>query len=185
MVWLWASAAFPEGDVHKQSTVNVSSVTVHQPAVPETDNSTWPHRDNLIWPHLDRPEPFLRQPIRSIMAGCWRGKRSTARAFQVGPVLMITTPQSGASSEYQTQYRRTVGRCLGRHPGQRRRRERRLGWAVDLCDKGRLLTLSVGLSLDHELIGGVLESIDGALCADRVGHQSEPFAWFAVRGDDD
>ena len=45
----------------------------------------------------------------------------------------------------------------------------------------RLLALSVGLAVEDEFVGGGLESVDGRLGEEGVGHQAEPFDRFPVR----
>ena len=47
----------------------------------------------------------------------------------------------------------------------------------------RLLPFSVGLALDDEFVGSVLEAVDGALSPEGVGHGREPLLRLAVRGD--
>jgi hypothetical protein len=49
---------------------------------------------------------------------------------------------------------------------------------------GGLLALAVGLAVEHELVGGGLEAVDGGLGEERVGHECEPLERFAVGGHD-
>jgi hypothetical protein len=71
----------------------------------------------------------------------------------------------------------------GRVPGcQRRRRDdrgavgggvkRATGRLVDV----RLLALLVGLTIEHELVGGGLQPVDGGLGEQGVGHEPQPLS---------
>jgi hypothetical protein len=53
-----------------------------------------------------------------------------------------------------------------------------------VCGDGGFLALSVGLAVEDEFVGGGLESVDGGLGEERVGHETEPFDRFTVARDD-
>jgi hypothetical protein len=55
-------------------------------------------------------------------------------------------------------------------------------FVVRLGDSGPL-ALPVGLAVEDEFVGGGLETVDGGLREERVGHEPEPLDRFAVRGD--
>jgi hypothetical protein len=46
------------------------------------------------------------------------------------------------------------------------------------------LALPVGLAVEHELVGGGLEPVDGGLGQQRVGHEPEPLDRLPIAGHD-
>lgn len=46
------------------------------------------------------------------------------------------------------------------------------------------LAVAIGLSFQHQFVGGGLEPVDGRLGEERVGHEPEPLDGFPIRVDD-